>query len=486
MTTATPDPTTAADSATAGATKPVFLSIEEAAAEMDAGRLSPVDLTQAILDRIEETDGQLNSYVLVMRESALAEAEASAERARAGDRLGPLDGIPMGIKDIYDTAGYVTTNGTAAHRFRVPAADSTAVARLRAAGSVVVGKTNTHELAMGGTTNNKHYGPTHNPWMLGRIPGGSSGGSGSALAAGQALGALGTDTGGSIRGPASYCGISGIKPTYGLSSRAGVAPLSHTLDHTGPMARTALDCALMLNALQGYDPLDLDSADHPTEDFTAGIDAGIAGMTFAVIPSLVAVATDDVKAAFEASLDTLRSLGATITKLEPLTGVDDYRGMVMSIVAVESADYNEAIMAAEPPVIAANILARMRTGQATPGYIYARMLDNRKRLEQKLEAGLKENGIDAYLTPSTPVTAFPIDEDADRDTSPVRARNGVTPVFNISRQPSMSIPNGFDSEGLPTGLMISGAQWTDAKVLRIAYAYQQATDFHAQRPPLFS
>lgn len=486
MTTATPDPTTAADSATAGATKPVFLSIEEAAAEMDAGRLSPVDLTQAILDRIEETDGQLNSYVLVMRESALAEAEASAERARAGDRLGPLDGIPMGIKDIYDTAGYVTTNGTAAHRFRVPAADSTAVARLRTAGSVVVGKTNTHELAMGGTTNNKHYGPTHNPWMLGRIPGGSSGGSGSALAAGQALGALGTDTGGSIRGPASYCGISGIKPTYGLSSRAGVAPLSHTLDHTGPMARTALDCALMLNALQGYDPLDLDSADHPTEDFTAGIDAGIAGMTFAVIPSLVAVATDDVKAAFEASLDTLRSLGATITKLEPLTGVDDYRGMVMSIVAVESADYNEAIMAAEPPVIAANILARMRTGQATPGYIYARMLDNRKRLEQKLEAGLKENGIDAYLTPSTPVTAFPIDEDADRDTSPVRARNGVTPVFNISRQPSMSIPNGFDSEGLPTGLMISGAQWTDAKVLRIAYAYQQATDFHAQRPPLFS
>jgi len=467
-------------------TDTLFLSIADASAEIEAGRLSPLDLTKATLERIAATDDQLNSYVLVMEESALAEAEAATERARAGTRLSPLDGIPMGIKDIYDTAGAVTTNGTAAHRFRVPAADSTPVARLRAAGAVVLGKTNTHELAMGGTTNNKHYGPTHNPWMLGRIPGGSSGGSGSALAAGQAMGALGTDTGGSIRGPASYCGITGHKPTYGLSSRAGVAALSHTLDHTGPMARSAYDCAVMLNALQGYDPLDLDSADHPIEDFTAGIDGGIEGMTLAVIPSLLAVASDDVKASFAASLELLTSLGARIIKIEPLTGVDDYRSLTMSIVAVEAADYNEAIMGVEPPVIAANILARMRTGQTTPGYMYARALDYRKALEQKLQSCLKENGIDAYLVPTTPVTAFPIDEDTDRDFSPVAARNGVTPVFNISRQPSLSVPNGFDSEGLPTGLMISGLQWTDAKVLRIGHAYQQATDFHTKRPPLFS
>lgn len=463
-----------------------YISIAEASDEIKAGRLSPVDLTKAVLERIEETDDRLNAYVLVMKESALAEAEASAERARAGALLGPLDGIPMGIKDIYDTGGAVTNNGTAAHRFRVPAEDCTPVARLRAAGAVIVGKTNTHELAMGGTTNNKHYGATHNPWMLGRIPGGSSGGSGAALAAGSALGALGTDTGGSIRGPASYCGISGIKPTYGLSSRAGVAALSHTLDHTGPMGRTVLDCALMLNALQGYDPLDLDSVDHPTEDFTAGIDGGIEGMTLAVIPSMVAAATPDVRAAFEASLATLESLGARITTIEPLAGVDDYRGLVMSIVAVEAADYNEAILGQEPPVIAANILARMKTGQATPGYVYARALDARKLLEQKMQRGLLENGIDAYLLPTTPVTAFPIDEDTDRDLTPVAARNALMPVFNVSRQPSMSVPNGFDSEGLPTGLMISGAQWTDAKVLRIAQAYQQATDFHTKRPPLFS
>lgn len=162
----------------------IYLSIADAAAEIEAGKLSPVDLTKAAFDQIEQTDGQLNSYVLLMKESALAEAEASAERARTKSLFGPLDGIPMGIKDLYDTAGYVTTNGTGAHRFRVPTEDCTPVARLRAAGAVILGKTNTHELAMGGTTNNKHYGPTHNPWMLGRIPGGSSGGSGSALAAG--------------------------------------------------------------------------------------------------------------------------------------------------------------------------------------------------------------------------------------------------------------------------------------------------------------
>ncbi|MEX2375917.1 MAG: amidase, partial [Dehalococcoidia bacterium] len=321
---------------------------------------------------------------------------------------------------------------------------------------------------------------------LGRIPGGSSGGTGAALAVGSALGALGTDTGGSIRGPASYCGVSGIKPTFGLSSRAGVAPLSHTLDHTGPLARTVLDCALMLNALQGYDPLDFDSVDHPTEDFTAGIDDGIEGMTLAVIPSMLAAATPDVRAAFEASLVTFESLGARITTVEPLAGIDDYRGLVMSIVAVEAADYNETILGQEPPVIAANILARMKTGQATPGYVYARALDYRKMLEQKMQRGLLDNGIDAYLLPTTPVTAFPIDEDPDRDLTPVAARNALMPVFNVARQPSMSVANGFDSEGLPTGLMISGAQWTDAKVLRIAQAFQQATDFHTKRPPLFS
>ena len=464
----------------------VYLSIADAAADIEAGKLSPVDLTKAILDRIETTDDQLNSYVLVMKETALADAEAAAERARTKSLLGPLDGIPMGIKDLYDTAGFVTTNGTGALRFRVPTEDCTPVARLRAAGAVIIGKTNTHELAMGGTTNNKHYGPTHNPWMLDRIPGGSSGGSGSALAAGQALGTLGTDTGGSIRGPASYCGISGIKPTFGLSSRYGVGALSHTLDHTGPMARSAYDCALMLNALQGYDPLDLYSANHPTEDFTAGFDGGVRGMTFAVIPSLLAIATPEVKAAFATSLATFESMGARIINIEPLAGIDDFRGLVQTIGAIESNDYNDAIVTQEPPVIAGTILARLQHARTIPAYLYSRALDHRMMLERRMEDALKNNGIDAYLLPSTPMTAFPIDPDPDRDETPGPMRGGITSIFNIAREPSMSIPNGFDSEGLPTGLLISGAQWTDAKVMRIAHAFQQETDFHTKRPPLFA
>ncbi|MQC19357.1 MAG: amidase, partial [Chloroflexi bacterium] len=205
-----------------------------------------------------------------MRDSALAEAKASAERAAAGRLIGPLDGIPIGLKDLYDTAGVITTGGTGSYRARVPARDATTVRLLREAGGVMTGKTNTHELALGGTTNNAHYGPTRNPWNTDRVPGGSSGGSGAAVAAGQAIAAMGTDTGGSIRIPAAFCGVTGHKPSHGLVSRAGVLPLSLTLDHAGPLARTALDCALLLNALAAYDPADLDSIPRPAEDFTAG------------------------------------------------------------------------------------------------------------------------------------------------------------------------------------------------------------------------
>jgi len=201
---------------------------------------------------------------------------------------------------------------------------------------------------------------------------------------------------------------------------------------------------------------------------------------------MLAVATPDVKAAFAASLATFEAMGARIVNLEPLIGIDDYRGLIMNISAVETNDYNEAIVNQEPPIIAETIRKRLVLGKATPGYLYSRMLDNRKMLEQRMERGLKDNGIDAYLLPTTPLTAFPIDPDANRDETPMTARGGLTSIFNISRQPSISIPNGFDSEGLPTGLMISTAQWTDAKALRIAHAYQQATDFHTKRPPMFA
>jgi aspartyl-tRNA(Asn)/glutamyl-tRNA(Gln) amidotransferase subunit A len=220
-----------------------YLSIAEASDLFDAGKLSPVELTQAMFDRIDATDGAVHSYVRLMRRTALEEAAASEGRAKAGQRRGPLDGMPIAVKDLFDTAGTVTTAGLGIYRERVPGADSACVARLRDAGAVILGKTNTHEMAWGGTTNNYFYDATHNPWDLDRVPAGSSGGSGAALAAGQCLGALGTDTAGSIRMPAAFCGITGHKPTYGMVSRTGVHPLSQTLDHPGPMTRSAYDAA---------------------------------------------------------------------------------------------------------------------------------------------------------------------------------------------------------------------------------------------------
>jgi aspartyl-tRNA(Asn)/glutamyl-tRNA(Gln) amidotransferase subunit A len=414
-----------------------------------------------------------------MEDSARAEAAAAAERARAGARLGPLDGIPIAVKDLYDTAGVVTAGGTGALSERVPAKDSTPVRLLREAGAVIVGKTNTHELALGGTTNNAYYGPTRNPWNLDRVPGGSSGGSGAAIAAGQTLGALGSDTGGSIRIPAAFCGITGHKPTHGLVSRAGVLPLSLTLDHAGPMARTAEDCALMLNALAAFDPADLDSVDRPPEDFTASLDAGIEGMTFAVIPSLIEDTDELVLEAFERSLDVLRGLGATITRREPITGVDNWRTRVGPIILAEAGAYNEAILqgngVAEPQ------RRRMLRGLEIHVAEYVRALEFRKVVQASYEAAL--DGIDAYLTPTSPMVAEPIAADPTAETPPIpKFRN--TSVFDYTHQPSISVPNGLGTDGLPSGLMISTALFEDAKALRIAHAYQQASDHHLQLPPL--
>ena len=454
-------------------------SIAEASRQIDAGNCSPLDLLDAALVRIEETDADLNSFVRLMVDSARAEAAAATIRAEGGHRRGPLDGIPIAVKDLYDTAGVITAGGTAAYNERVPSQDATAVRMLREAGAVIVGKTNTHELALGGTTNNAHYGPTRNPWNLGHVPGGSSGGSGSAVAAGQALGALGSDTGGSIRIPAAFCSITGHKPTYGLVGRGGVLPLSLTLDHAGPMARTAEDCAIMLAAIAGPDPRDHDSANRDAEDYADGIDRGIQGMRFAIIPSLLEGCDDPVLQNFERSLEVLRELGAAIERREPIQGEDNWRARVGAIILAEAGTYNETALQGNG--IAEPQKHRMLAGLETPVASYIRALEFRKHVEAAYESHLV--GIDAYLAPTSPIVPEPIADDATEEKPPAnKFRN--TSVFDHTHQPSISVPNGFDPTGLPTGLMISTALFQDARALRIAHAYQQATDFHRQRPPI--
>lgn len=459
-----------------------YLTVSEASRRIAARKLSPLALTGALFDRIAEVDARLNSYVRLMRASALAEARAADERARLGTRRGPLDGIPIAVKDLYDTAGVITAAGTGAYRERVPTEDATAVQRLKQAGAILLGKTNTHELALGGTTNNVHFGATHNPWKLGRVPGGSSGGSGAALAAGEALAALGTDTGGSIRIPAAFCGITGHKPTYGLVGRGGVVPLSLTLDHAGPMARTAEDCAILLTALAGPDPSDLGSAGRPGEDYVAALEEPVRGLRLAVIPSLVEGCQPAVVANFGASLEVLRSLGIELGECEPLAGLaDDWRGLVTSLLTVEAASYIEDVLRRRPQTVGEPVRGRLLAALEVPGVEYARQLEARKRIEARYAAGLAS--FDGYVLPTSPLVAEVIaPEPALEPTTPLKFRN--TTVFDYSRQPAISVPNGFDAQGLPTGLQIATAQFTDALTLRLAHAYQQRTDFHTLRPPL--
>ena len=461
-----------------------YLSIAEAGARIEAGDLSPVELTRAVFNRIDATDGATNSYVRLMRESALAEAEASAERARAGARRGPLDGIPIGVKDLYDTAGVVTAAGTGAFRERVPDEDATTVRLLREAGAVLTGKTNTHELALGGTTNNAHYGATHNPWKLDRVPGGSSGGSGAALAAGQCLGALGSDTGGSIRIPAAFCGVTGHKPTYGLVGRGGIVPLSLTLDHAGPMARTAQDCALMLSVLAGPDERDHDSAMRDGEDYAAALDGGLEGLRLAVVPSLVEGSEEAVLENFERSLDVLRGLGVAIERAEPMAGAGDWRGAIGPLLLAEAATYIEPVLSTRPQAIAEPSRGRLQAGLEIKASAYVRSLEARKEMEARYERTLREQRLDGYVLPASPIVAEPIAADPTAEAPPTNLKFRNTSVFDNTHQPSISVPNGSDGDGLPTGLMISTALFADALALRIGHVYQQGTDFHTRRPPM--
>ena len=289
------------------------LSVARASYAIQAREISPVELTNAYLHRIDQLNPRINAYITVTAERARADARRATEELTAGRSRGPLHGVPIALKDLYETAGIRTTGGGKIHSDHVPAVDCTAARRLRDAGTVLLGKLNTHEYAYGVTTNNPHYGPTRNPWNLEHIPGGSSGGSGAAIAAGLATATLGTDTGGSIRMPASVCGVVGLKPTYGRVSKAGVLPLSYLFDHAGPLTRTVEDAALLLNAIAGYDPLDPTTVRTPTEDYTAALQGDLRGLRIGVPRAYFYDHLEDgIAGPVEEAISTLRRLGADV------------------------------------------------------------------------------------------------------------------------------------------------------------------------------
>jgi len=457
------------------------LTIAEAARAFRARELSPVELTRASLERIEALDGRLNAFVTVLPDRALAEAREAEARLAAGQERGPLDGIPFALKDLYETAGVRTTAGAKILADHVPQRDAACVRRLSEAGAVLLGKLNMHEWAYGGTTAVSHFGPCHNPWDLERIPGGSSGGSAAALAASLCLGSLGSDTGGSIRMPASLCGIVGLKPTYGRVSKQGVIPLSDSLDHAGPMARSVEDAALILQAIAGPDPDDPTTVDRPVPDYAASLKGDVRGLRVGV-PDRDALSSvsEDVIQGIEEALRTLATLGASVIEVA-VPWLLEAVVIWPNIAGPEAAHYHRQNLQQRPQDIAEQVRNRLLAGRNLAAVEYLRGLDVQRRI--KGEAATLFADIDLLVTPTTPFTATRIEDELAAVGREGRIHHFTAP-FNITGQPAISVPCGFDPQGLPIGLQIIGRPWEEETVLRLAHAYEQATDWHHRRPPL--
>jgi aspartyl-tRNA(Asn)/glutamyl-tRNA(Gln) amidotransferase subunit A len=450
--------------------------------------VSPVEVVRVHLDRIAALDGGLRAYITVCAEAALQAARAAEAALAAGQPVGPLHGVPYALKDLYDTAGVRTTGGSKIFAERVPAADATVARRLAQAGAILLGKLNMVEFAYGPEGLNPHYGHARNPWDRGvhRMAGGSSSGSGVAVAAGLAPGALGSDTGGSIRIPASLCGITGLKPTYGRVSRSGVLPLAWSMDHVGPMTRSAADCALMLGAMAGYDPADASTSVLPVPDYVAALTGDVKGLRVGLLRSFfLEGATPEVRAAVEAAAKTLAAAGAVVDEvsLETMTYVP---AAALAVVGVEALAYHADLLRTRGAEYDPDIARRLRVGAFVSGVHYVRAQQVRALVRDEVDRALARR--DVLLAPSTPIPAPAVDErqltpgDGPSDVRSALIR--FTRPFNVSGHPACALPCGFTSAGLPIGLQLVGRPFDEATVLRAADAFQRLTDFHTRRPGL--
>jgi len=460
----------------------IYLSLAEAASLIEKREVSPLDLTDACIARAESLDATLHAYLTMTFDSARQEAKAAGEEIAAGNYRGPLHGIPFAIKDLYETAGVVSTAGSQLREHYVPAEDARTVQLLKHAGIVMLGKLNLHEWAMGGTNVNEYYPTPRNPWDTERVTGGSSGGSGVALAAGYCYGSLGTDTRGSIRIPAALCGITGIKPTWGRVSIRGIVPLNWSLDHSGPMARTAEDCALILNVIAGYDERDPTSADLPVPDYAAsltpqrleGVRIGIPRNFFFDTGIVDPIMVSTTKAAG----DALASLGAEVVDVDFPSDVEFQQS---SAFFAEASAYHEQQFKDHPEMYGKTIQERMRANSGISGVDYVR--DRWKQLVVQQGVRNLMRDVDLLLTPTSPILAPKIDEvDTSIPGATLLGRN--TSPFNVAAIPTISMPAGFSDDGQPIGVQLSGRCWEEGLVLRAAHAYQQVTDWHTKRPPL--
>lgn len=458
-----------------------ILPIAQAANLIRRKKLSPVELTQACLERIGSLDARLRAFITVSREGALATAQQAASAIARGNHKGPLHGIPLALKDLFDTAGVRTTAGSKIMADRVPEEDAEATTRLKAAGAVILGKLNMHEFAYGATGANPHYGATLNPWDPTRISGGSSSGSGAAVAAGMALGALGTDTGGSVRIPAALCGITGLKPTYGRVSRRGVIPLSWALDHVGPMARTASDAALILKAIAGHDPGDERSSEEPVPDYAKMLeDPRLRGLRVGVPREYFFDDVDaEVLAAVRGAIFALGEIGAQVSEVS-LPHIAEAPAAVNAIMLPEALAYHRRWLAERPEDYGDDVRRRLEMGLLYPAVSYIEAQRLRSLIVKKWRERVFDR-VDLLAVPTTPVPA-PALEEGDLQVTLTLVR--FTSPFNLVGLPAVSVPCGFTSGGLPIGLQLVGRWFEEGTVLRAAHAYQHATDWHKRAPEL--
>lgn len=461
------------------------LTIVDASRALRSGAVSSRELTEAYLARIDALNPRINAYVTVTADRARADADrADAERARGID-LGALHGIPVAHKDLYETAGIRTTGGGKIHAEHVPARDSAVVDKLRAAGTVLLGKLNTHEYAYGGTTNNPHYGATRNPWNLDHIPGGSSGGSGAAIAAGLAAAATGTDTGGSIRLPASFCGVVGLKPNYGRVSKAGVLPLSFRFDHAGPLTRTVQDAALMLNAMAGYDPADPASIPMPSEDFTRKLHLGVRGLRIGVLRDyFFDKLQDGIGDAVANAIAEFSRLGAQV-KDACVPGAGAALGGLFGYVLAEAQGIHAEALKFRPQDFGDDVRALLQV--AAPDAA-AMMSGLRAADAWTVGCRLALQDYDVLLAPTAAIMAPLIGDEVvhlggvEETVMGAMIRN--TAPFNGTHLPALSVPCGFNAAGLPIGLQIIGRPFDEATVVQVGHAYEQATEWHSRKPAL--
>jgi aspartyl-tRNA(Asn)/glutamyl-tRNA(Gln) amidotransferase subunit A len=453
------------------------LTIVEAGAMLRLGETTSLALTEAALNRAGELEPRLNAFITVTADAAMASASVADTELKAGRDRGPLHGIPIGIKDLCATKGIRTTAGSKILEHWIPDFDATVVSKLGEAGAVSIGKLNLHEFAFGTTSNNQWYGAVHNPWDVARHPGGSSGGSGAAVASGEVFAAIGTDTGGSIRIPAALCGTVGLMPSRGLVSRAGVTPLSWSLDHIGPLTRTVRDAALFLNAITGYDSADSASAITPVGfDATALLGQGVRGLRIGVTRSQWANCEDGVGAAVDEALRVLAELGAEVTDIV-IPSLD--AGFRSSVLTAEAAAYHAQWLRERPMDFGDEIRPLLLYGLTMPAHEYIN--DLRLRAEFTAEVREAMERIDVIAGPTCERVASPIAELA----SDAGYRYSVLCApWDHTGQPSISVPCGFGADHMPVGLMLTGRPFEEALLCRMAHAYEQATSWHTMWPPL--